>query len=703
MQVRFLLRAHLERLQASRKENGIRTFAFWLSLLLASVAHAEDLSPQRPQPQIAALSARLLGQYHYKPQALDDQLSEKIFSRYLDQIDPERYFFTQDDVTRLSTYRQQLDDAILRQNLSAPFEMFNLYRTRALARFELARTLLQQPIDFSLRDSIQISRDKEAWPANEGEIRELWRKRVKSDWLNLKLSGKKDSEVAEALERRYQNSIRRISGLRSEDVFQSFMNAYLSAIEPHTGYLGPRNAENFEINMKLSLVGIGAILEERDGQTIIKELVAGGPAALSGKLKLGDRIIGVAQGREGTITDVNGWRIDDTVRLIRGEEDTVVLLNVQGADNPVIRQVSLVRKKITLRDQAASQRIITLTEQGVTRRIGVISLPSFYRDFGAQQRGEREFKSATNDVRDILKALKRDKVDSVLIDLRNNGGGSLTEAVELTGLFIDQGPVVQQRDAKGSVKVESDADAGVAWSGPLSVLINRNSASASEIFAAAMQDYGRGLIIGERSFGKGTVQSMLDLDRVFQSSPPVLGEVKVTVAQFFRINGDTTQLQGVTPDIRFATATPGEKIGEATYDNALPAEKIPAANYTASKAIDKLLPRLRERHETRIKTDKPFTQVLDNVADIQARRKANQLSLNEAERRRDNEQREARLGKGTAIAEENDTPPPANGEAKAKPADALLDEAVRITRDYVELAGKEVGLAAGLQRRASKD
>ena len=360
-------------------------------------------------------------------------------------------------------------------------------------------------------------------------MRELWRKRVKNDWLRLKLAGKDDKSIVEILDKRYDNFLKRIGRVKSADAFQTFMNAYTMAIEPHTNYMGPRAAEEFDISMRLSLVGIGAVLAEMDDYTTIRELVPGGPASLSGQLKIGDRIVGVAQGEGGVMTDVLGWRLDDTVALIRGAPDSVVLLDVLPADagpDGKHKLVSLIRKTISLEEQAAKASVHSIMDGKATRRIGVISLPSFYEDFAARQKGVQDYKSATRDVARLLDELKKEKVDSVLIDLRNNGGGSLAEAVELTGLFIDKGPVVQQRNASGEISVESDTQAGVAWDGPLGVLINRGSASASEIFAAAIQDYGRGLIIGEPSFGKGTVQSMIDLDQVAKNSKPQFGELK---------------------------------------------------------------------------------------------------------------------------------------------------------------------------------
>jgi len=699
---------------------------WWVILALAtSTVQALELTPLQQQPQAAAMTAELLSRFHYKSVPLDDSLSEKIFNHYLKTLDSEKYFFDQGDIDRISGLRTRLDDAIQSQNLSPAFGIFNLYAQRVVERFTDARALLRQGFDFQQNESFQISREKEAWPKSEAETRELWRKRVKNDWLRLKLAGKDDAAIVATLDKRYEASIKRISRLKSEDAFQIFMNAYTTAIEPHTNYLGPRASENFDISMRLSLVGIGAVLEEKEEYTTIRELVPGSPATNSGQLKVGDRIVAVGQGKDGPLVDVLGWRLDDTVRLIRGEPDTVVLLDILPADAGAAekhRLVPLVRKKITLEEQAAKQSIIPVSENGVTRQIGVITLPSFYLDFEAKQRGDSDYKSATRDVERILKNLKKQKVDSVLIDLRGNGGGSLVEAIELTGLFIDQGPVVQQRNAKGRVSVESDTHAGTAWDGPLGVLINRGSASASEIFAAAIQDYGRGLIIGETSFGKGTVQTLLDLDRITHSPKPQYGELKLTVAQFFRINGGTTQLRGVTPDISFPVGEDADNQREAGFDNALPWVQINAADYTPVGSLKEELETLRNRHESRLKRDRDFQYLQEDFAEIDRLRKKNLISLNEVERRQERDAQEARSaaressGKSAKAADaakfrddglQADERPLAKDLALAKERknakDALLNEAAHILADEVSLQKTPARLATRAKGIPTRD
>jgi carboxyl-terminal processing protease len=618
----------------------MKNIFLWIGLILSTAAlnttwAAPLLSPLPPQLQTAHLSAEILTRHHYKKIPLNDASSAKIFDNYLKALDSEKVFFLQADIDHFAISRTQLDDAILNEDLSLPFAIYNLYQQRITERFTYARSLLSQGFQFELDETYQYSRKKVAWANSNEEINEWWRKRVKNDWLRLKLAGKDDKNITDTLGKRYDNFLSKINKIKSDDVFQSFMNAYATAIDPHTSYFGIRASEDFDISMKLSLVGIGAVLQDKDEYTTISELVVGGPAALSGKLKAGDRIVGVGQGAHSIPTDVMGWRIDDVVALIRGTEDSTVQLEILPAEaNPdgKHKPIFLVRKKISLDKQAAKKSIIEVNDDGSTRHIGVITLPGFYLDFAARQKGDKDYRSATRDVSQLLAELKKDNVDSVLIDLRNNGGGSLDEAIELTGLFIDKGPVVQQRDSNGKIRVENDTHAGLTWSGPLGVLINRGSASASEIFAAAIQDYGRGIVIGAPSFGKGTVQTVINLDQLAGNSKSEFGELKMTVAQFFRINGGTTQLRGVTPDISLPSIADTEDFGESSYDNALPWTQIQAANYTPAGDLSDVVTLLKEKHNLRVSTDREFQYLLEDIAEFNNQRKKNVISLNEAER-----------------------------------------------------------------------
>jgi carboxyl-terminal processing protease len=606
-----------------------------------------QLKPTAAQTQAALWASRVLARYHYKAMPLDDVMSAKIYDNYFKNLDSEKLYFTQADIDQFAPARTKFDDAINNEDLTLPFQIYNVYQQRFNERMNYARELLKGKFDFTTDETLQIDREKAPWAKNEDEARDLWRKRVKNDWLRLKLAGKDDKGIRETLDKRYEGYQSRLKKLNNEDVFQMFMNAYATAIEPHTNYLGPRSAENFDIMMRLSLDGIGAVLQSRDDYTVIREVVPGGPADKSGKLKVGDRIVGVAQGN-GPFTDVMGWRIDDVVQLVRGERNSTVRLDVLPGDaGPDGKHVTIpiVRQKISMEEQSAKKQIIEVKEAGVKRRIGVISLPTFYQDFDARRKGDKDFKSATRDVQRILGELKKEKVDNVLIDLRNNGGGSLIEAVELTGLFIDKGPVVQQRTAEGRVEVESDTNAGLAWDGPMGVMINRGSASASEIFAAAIQDYGRGIVIGEPSFGKGTVQTLINLDRFSQNEKTKYGELKMTIAQFFRINGGTTQLRGVTPDIKLPVTSDTENFGESSYDNALPWVQIKPATYLPAGDLKELVGPLQKRHDARIAKDKEFLDIEQDIAEALKLRKDNVISLNEAVRRkeRDNQEAKARL------------------------------------------------------------
>lgn len=693
-----------------------------LAILFAFVtaAHGAAIVPDAQETKAAHMAAELLSRYHYKPTPLDESLSVKIFDQYLKALDSEKLFFIQADIDQMAEARTKLGTDMLNDDLARPFAIFNLYVKRAVERFGYARGLLKGGFKFDSTESFQFVRTKQDWPKTEADVQDLWRKRVKNDWLRLKLAGKDDKNIVEVLGKRYDNSIKRIGRFNNEDAFNTYMNAYTMAIEPHTNYMAPRTAANFDISMRLSLVGIGAVLVEVDEYTTIRELVAGGPAALSGQLNVGDRIVGVAQGENGAMADVMGARLDDSVAMIRGALDTVVRLEVLPADagpDGKHKLVLLVRKPISLQDQSAKSSIQTINDGKATRTIGVITLPSFYEDFAAKQKGAPDYKSTSRDVALLIKELKAKKVDGILMDLRNNGGGSLSEAVELTGLFTGRGPVVQVRNAGGDIRVESSPQSQPAWDGPLGVLINRNSASASEIFAAAIQDYGRGLVLGEPSFGKGTVQTMIDLDRMAKTEKPQLGEIKMTIAQFFRINGGTTQLRGVTPDVSFPGVLETGDYGEASYDNALPWTQIPAASFSPRGSLQDELPILVAQHKARVKGEKDFQYLQEDIAEFNLKRKQNELSLNEAARRKEKDAQEAKLAARKSATKASDaTAAKTNSDsnkddglqagerdlrtelaaekARKNDKDVLLIEAAHILGDEVDLRKPGVNLAA---------
>jgi carboxyl-terminal processing protease len=609
-------------------------------------ASSLPLKPTLTEAQAAQLSARFLTRFHYDAQPLDDAMSARIYKAYFDGLDAEKVFFTQEDMAKFAPLKSQFDDAIWNKDLSGPFSVFNLYVQRAVDRMTYARGLLKQGFDLTKDESYAYDRKKADWPKDKAELDDLWRKRTKNDWLRLKLAGKSDDDIRKTLDKRYAGYIDRVRQLDGEDAFQTFMNAYAESTDPHTDYLGPRAAENFDIAMKLSLEGIGAVLQTRDEYTAIREIVPAGPAAKSGKVHVGDRIVAIGQGSDGPMTDVIGWRVDDVVKQIRGKKDTTVRLEILPADAGVDgkhEMISLVRQKVSIEEQAAKSRVIDIKDGDVSRKIGVIELPTFYSDFGARREGDKNFKSATRDVAKLLGELKAQGVEGVVMDLRNNGGGSLIEANELTGLFIDKGPVVQVRDARGQIDVQGDDTPGMSWSGPLAVLTNRGSASASEIFAAAIQDWGRGLIIGEPTFGKGTVQNLVDLDR-FATSPsekPQFGELKMTIAEFFRINGGSTQLKGVTPDIQFPKNGDEKDFGESTYDNALQWTQIAPADYKPVADLKVYLNQLESKHEARAAKSPGWKLMLDELAQYKAMRDKTTISLNLAQRETERKQLDA--------------------------------------------------------------
>ncbi|RAX37447.1 carboxy terminal-processing peptidase [Rhizobium tropici] len=689
-----------------------------LFLAIAPSAYALEagsppiLTPLPQQAQAAHLSAEFLTRFHYRPVPLDDALSSKVMNRFIKSLDPDRIIFLQADIDKFMAGSTKIDDAINQEDLNIPFSIFNTYEQRVVDRMSYARGLLKQKFDFSVQEDYPLVRDKQPWPQSEAESNDLWRKRVKNDWLRLKLAGKDDAAIRDTLDKRYENSLERAYKYKSDDVFQSFMDAYTTSVDPHTDYFGATASAEFDISMKLSLVGIGAVLQERDDYTTIRELVAGGPAQLSGKLAVGDRIIGVGQGENGAIKEVVGTRLDEIVQMIRGAKGSVVRLDILPADagpDGKHHVISLVRDKISLDKQAAKKTILSVKDGDATRKIGVITLPAFYEDFEARRKGDKDYRSASRDVAKLLDELKQDKVEGVLIDLRNNGGGSLAEAIDLTGLFVGKGPVVQQRNADGQVEVENDDLSTPAWTGPVGVLINRGSASASEIFAAAIQDYGRGVIVGEPSFGKGTVQTVVNLDQVAHNAKPKFGELKLTVAQFFRVDGGTTQLRGVTPDISLPGLSDPKSFGESSYDNALPWTQVKPAKYTPAGNIKALLPQLQSRHDERVQNDKDFQRFVEDIAVLKAQRDRQVISLNETERRNEMAAQANRLKSRDQINDGVDTGEDDGLQANERSlsADIAIEKARKNAKDVLlneaaAILADEADLQAGTPRTAAQ-
>jgi carboxyl-terminal processing protease len=557
-----------------------------------------------------------------------------ILERYFNALDPNRSFFRARDIARFSLYQDKLDEYLKSGRIEPAFEIFRLYRKRVSEAVAHAQKLVDKKFDFTIDESYRFERDDEPWPQTRTELQEIWRKRVKNDFLNLRLMDKKDDEIRKTLHERYKRLLSRVEQFDTNDIFQTFINAYTLSLEPHTSYMSPSTSENFDISMRLSLEGIGAVLKDEDGFTVVQKTVIGGPAEQSDQLHSGDRIVGVGQGLEGEIIDIVGWRLQDVVEQIRGPKGSVVRLDIQPKGSEIgskRKTITLVRNKIKLEEQAAKSYIIDNLDDMKGMRVGVVEVPTFYRDFAAEARGEEDFRSTTRDVRNLLGDLKKQGVDGIVIDLRENGGGSLTEATELTGLFIDSGPVVQIKDAFGKIEVEQDPDKTIAYEGPLAVLVDRNSASASEIFTGAIQDYKRGIVIGEPTFGKGTVQTLVDLGRFVPGRKKDLGRLRLTMAQFFRINGGSTQHRGVVPDIQFPMAKYSEDYGERSLENALPWAQISPANFVAKGKW--ALPHLMDNHISRVEHDPGFEMLVDREKRFKALDKRVEISLLESRRR----------------------------------------------------------------------
>ncbi|MDP5135445.1 carboxy terminal-processing peptidase [Rheinheimera baltica] len=632
---------------------------------------AQDAQHATASKRITALFKR----GHYSAVQLDDELSSKMFDSYLKNLDYYRNVLLKKDIASFEQYRDKFDDALDKGNLNFAYDMYNLTLKRRFERFDYALALLDKGFDFSGDDQYVYDRENASWPESEAELDEIWRQRVKFDALNLKLAGKTHEEISTILAKRYRYSQKRLTQSESEDVFQLVMNSFARSIEAHTSYLSPRNADRFQQEMNLSLEGIGAVLRADEDYTVIQSLVPGGPADTTQKLKPKDKIIGVAQDKADFV-DVIGWRLDDVVDLIKGPKGSTVRLQVLGANDIGTNQaqvISIVRDKIRLEDRAAKAEVFKPQLSELDQKIGVINIPSFYNNL-------------SEDVKKLLVELKEQNVDGIIVDLRGNGGGSLQEATLLTGLFIERGPVVQIREGDGKVSVSQDTDGVSFYDGPLTVMIDRYSASASEIFAAAMQDYGRALIVGEQTFGKGTVQQHRSLKRVYDMFENDIGSVQYTIAKFYRINGGSTQHKGVIPDIQFPTAIDPAEWGESKEEYALPWDSINAARYDSLHDISSVVPILREKHHARIQREAEFQYLLDDIAEYKQKADDKTLSLKEAERiaERDKNKAEQLVRLNTrlkrfgmpAVTSLDDVP------EKLEKLDPFLEEAANITADY---------------------
>ena len=649
-----------------------------------------ELQAEGRHTRATVIITHLLEKYHYRNKPLDDALSGRILDAYLDGLDGNRSFFLDEDISGFERYRYLLDDALEAPDLDPAFAIFRVFRQRVAERTDYAEQLLGTEFDFSIDEGYMFDRQETDWAHSAEELDELWRKRVKNDYLMLMLADKEESEIREILRKRYARIRTGVFQLNTNDVFQSFINSYASAIEPHTFYFTPRSSENFDITMRLSLEGIGAVLRAEQDYTVVQKIIPGGPAELGGELRAEDRIIGVGQGARGEITDVVGWRLGDVVDMIRGPKGSVVRLEIvselAGPDD-IGKIISITRDEIRLEEQAAKAETIHL-ENGA--EIGIIKVPAFYSDYAAQAEGKEDYRSTTRDVRRLLVELKDKNPDGLVIDLRGNGGGSLAEALELTGLFIEAGPIIQTRDYSGKTEVNRDPDPDISYGGPLAVLVNRNSASASEIFAGAIQDYRRGIIIGEPTFGKGTVQNVIDLNRFIEASDEDHGRLKTTIAQFYRVSGGSNQHRGVVPDIIYPTAHYGRDYGERVLDNALPWDKVRPVRFISAGAPVENFARARERHEQRIKDDRLINLLLKEIEASQSGENIKSVNLHRDKRRSEREKlrseaaairNEVRVAAGLEpVGPDADDP---GDDDRLEQLDPFLDEAARILYDLV--------------------
>ncbi len=645
------------------------------------------LAPEKQHNRATKLITHFLDKYHYKDFNIDNSLSDQILSSYIEALDPNRSYFYQKDIDSFQIFRFKLDDAISKTELSPPFQMFRLYQARVDERVLFALDQLKTKFDFEVDEELIIDRSELDWANSNHELNEIWRKRVKNDVLTLKLADKKPAEIKETLEKRYKGIAKRSEQIDAEDVYQLFINAFASTLEPHTNYLSPRTSENFEIRMSLSLEGIGALLRTDGEYTVVEKVIPGGPAELSDLLHSSDRIVGIAQQDERTFKDVVGWRLEEVVQLIRGAKGTDVKLQILPGDEgqaAKIKEIKITRDKIKLEEQAAKSEVIKIEEDNQEYKIGIVDVPTFYIDFAAYQRGEKDYRSTTRDVDKLLTDLKSEKIDALILDLRGNGGGSLTEATQLMGLFIDEGPIVQVQDSSGHIEVHRDRDNNISYYGPLVVLVDRYSASASEILASAIQDYHRGIVVGETTFGKGTVQQLVDLNNFSSSNDVKLGQLKATIAQYFRIDGGSTQHQGVIPDIDFKTIFQDEEHGERALKNALPASEIAAVEHHIGDIDMQVINHTSERHKNRIKTNEKFNSLLEIFQLDYKVRNQKTVSLLESTRKKEYKNVEATREEYQALLK--DTEGNLNKlDDDDEFIDVLLDETAHIAADLSKI------------------
>ena len=690
--------------------------------LADTVAGSKNIQPDLQQTVVCKYVSQLISEYNYKKVPLNDSLSKVIFDRYIKQLDENHNYFLASDIKDFERFKGLMSDDMKNGDLSHVFYIFNVYQKRYNDRIKFSIAQLNNKFDFAKNEKFVFDRDSLPFYASQAESDASWTERVKYDMLNLDIAKQSPDSTGKGasldpkkiLTDRYNNLLAQSNKLNNQDVFQIYMDAFTNAVDPHTNYFTPSNAANFNIDMSRSLEGIGATLQTKDEYVTIQTIVPGGPADKSKQISAGDRIVAVAQGKDGKYQNVIGWRIENAIALIRGTKGTMVRLQIlpKGtltSSKPI--EVAMVREKIILKDQSVKSEIRNYNSNGKNVKIGVISIPAFYIDYNDYKSGNPNYKSTTRDVKLVLDTLKRENVDGVVIDLRENGGGSLMEAIDLGGLFIKSGPIVQVRNPNNQIEVDNDEDPTISWGGPMAVLVDRFSASASEIFAGAMQDYGRALIIGTQTYGKGTVQNAIDLDKIIKpsvaerlsaatgtapkavttGSQSKFGQLNLTIAKFYRISGNSTQHKGVTPDVKFPSIIPMDKYGEDTEPSALPFDIIAKSDYTKTGDFTGVIPQLTKLHDQRMSTSASYKYLQEDIADYQKHENEKSVNLNEEQLKQERDKEEAIVKQ-----RENDKraalglPPAKKGDKRVRNEDLdfLKIEAGQILTDYINLGSK---------------
>jgi carboxyl-terminal processing protease len=647
----------------------------------------QDLAPTERQGRVSKLVSNVIERSHYRQSPINDPVSALVLDRYVEQLDGSRSYFLASDVAEFERFRYQLDDSVMSGKLDPVFAIFNRFQQRNRERIGYALELLKTEPDFAIDESFEFDRAKAPWAKSTAELNDIWRKRVKNDALSLMLTEKPWTEARELLQKRYERVAKRTEQITSDDIFETFMNAFAHVFDPHSSYFSPRNSEEYRIQMSLSYEGIGASLSQVDDYVTVQSVLPGGPAAVSGQLNANDRIVSVGEGKGGKPVDVIGWRLDDVVQLIRGKVGTVVRLNILPAGatpGSPEKQLELMRNKVTMEAQASQKEVRKVKRGDRELTVGVINVPSFYQDFEAKSAGEKNYRSTTRDVARLIDELKQVKMDALIMDLRGNGGGHLTEATALSGLFVPGGPIVQLRETGGHVETLSDPEPTVSWDGPLIVLVDRFSASASEIFAGAIQDYGRGVIVGQQTYGKGSVQNLYPLDRYAYGPDPGFGQLTVTIGKYYRVTGESTQHRGVQPDIGMPTAISVDEVGESTRESALPWDRIRPVDFGKPTSLGAVVASLEQTHQRRISEDPDFRALLAELENFEKVRAQKTISLNLKARVTEREQMEqSRLGRENTrrTARGLKTIAKITELAGVEPPDAVLAEATEIAAD----------------------